>query len=97
MCVCLYLCVYVCVNASAPVPVGGDGGSWRGKSNPPRALHTSLFTSQMFPQTLSVGCGPRRVENQYGFSWLVSGVCECIIICRPAVCVNGASNTAAMF
>lgn len=48
------------------VSVGGEGGLWRGKSNPPRALRTSPFTSQMFPQTLSVGCGPRRVESQYG-------------------------------
>lgn len=79
------------------VSVGGEGGSWRGKSNPPRALHTSPFTSQMFPQTLSVGCGPRRVESQYGlkfdfffflsffFFWTV---CACIVICRPAYCVN---------
>lgn len=52
--------------------VGGEGGSWREENqNPPEALHTSLFASQMFPQTLSVGCGPRRVESQYGFNWLV--------------------------
>jgi len=53
------------------VAVGGEGGSWRGKSNPPRAPHTSPFTSQMFPQTLNVGCGPRRVKSEYGLNWLL--------------------------
>lgn len=57
------------------VAVGGRGGSSRGKSNPPRALYTSLFTSQMFPQTLSVGCGPRRVESQHGLYWLSCAHC----------------------
>lgn len=83
--------------SQACVSVGGEGGSWRGKSNPPRALHTSPFASQMFPQTLSVGCGLRRVESQYGFNWLACGLCARIIICRPAVCVNGDSNTAVIF
>ena len=62
---CVRACVHVCVCGR------GRGLVERKKSNPPRALHTSLFASQMFPQTLSVGCGPRRVESQYGFNWLV--------------------------
>lgn len=66
----VYLSLCVCC-----ISVGGEGASWRGKSNPPRALHTSLFASQMFPQTLSVGCGPRRAESQYGFNRLVFGLC----------------------
>ena len=76
VCVCVCVCACVC---------GRGGGPDGGKSNPPRALHTSAFTSQMFPQTLSVGCGPRRVESQYGFNWLVSGVRACACAC---VCVD---------
>lgn len=59
-----------------------DGKGPRGEKNQTLPeLFTSLFTSQMFPQTLSVGCGLRRVESQYGFSWLVFGLCVHIIIC----------------
>ncbi|MEQ2302593.1 hypothetical protein AMECASPLE_008213 [Ameca splendens] len=63
------------------VAVGGRGGSSRGKSNPPRALYTSPFTSQMFPQTGSVGCGPRRVESQHGFYWLSCAHCVMYACC----------------
>lgn len=71
----------------------GKGARGEEKSNPPRAVRTSPFTSQMFPQTLGVGCGPRRVESQHGlFFW---SVCARIIICRPAACVNGDTHTAA--
>lgn len=64
LCVCVCVCACVCLWE-------GKGARGEEKSNPPRALHTSPFASQMFPQTLSVGCGPRRVESQYGFNWLV--------------------------
>jgi len=57
------------------VSVGGGG-----ESNPPRALLTSPFASQMFPQTLSVGCGPRRVESMASIGLFVC-VCVCVRVC----------------
>ena len=75
--------------ACVRLSVGGEGAHGeKKKSNPPRALHTSPFASQMFPRTLDVGGGQRRVESFCGFNWLAFEPRVRIIMCMSALCLK---------
>lgn len=88
------LCVRVCMCVS----VGGEGGSWRGKIKPTQS--SSYVTVRITDVPTDTQCG-LWAEACGEPVWLqlarFFGLCARIIICRPAACVNGASNTAVAF